>query len=149
MAAYGRLAGRRFATHELERIGPGVYRTTVPVPVHGTWKASIRLHTGLSLTSLPLYLPDDPAIPAAGLAAPARFERAFADEWIVLRREAKDVDGAVWIAASGAVALAMLALLAAWAAALHRLAVAPGVSPPKAGAPGSAGSSRPAVLSGT
>lgn len=140
--------GGGFATDALERVGPGVYRTTEPVPVHGTWKSAIRLHTGLTLTSLPLYLPEDRAIPAAGLPASPRFERAFADEGAVLRREAKDVDGALWFASSAVVALALIALLGAWAAALHRLAAA-GVNPPREAAPGSGESSRPAVLSGT
>jgi hypothetical protein len=140
--------GGGFETDALERVSPGVYRTTVPVPVYGSWKSSIRLHTGLSLTSLPLYLPEDPAIPAEGLAAPPHFERAFADEAVVLRREAKDVAGWIWTAASAAVALGMMVLLAAWAAALHRLAVAP-LSTPRAAAPGSGESSRRAVLSGT
>ncbi len=138
--------GGGFETHELERVNSGVYRTTASVPVYGDWKSSIRLHTGRTLASLPLYLPEDPAIPVEGLAAPPRFERAFGDEAVVLRREAKNADGWMWTAASAAVALGMMALLAAWAAALHRLAVAP---TPREAARESAASSPPAVLSGT
>ena len=56
---------------ELERVGPGVYRTTEPVPVHGGWKALVRLHAGDSLVGVPIYLPEDRAIPAPGGPGPA------------------------------------------------------------------------------
>ena len=63
----------------------------------------------------------------------------------MLRREAKDVDGWVWTLGTGGVALAMFLLMAAWAAALHRLASVT----PRAAATESAASSPPAVLAGT
>jgi hypothetical protein len=47
----------------LRRVGPGTYRTTQPIPVHGTWKSMVRLHRGRSLIAAPLYLPRDVAIP--------------------------------------------------------------------------------------
>ena len=49
---------------DLKRIGPGLYRTTEPVPVHDGWKAMVRVHTGSSLVAVPIYLPRDRAIPA-------------------------------------------------------------------------------------
>ncbi len=93
--------GGGFETEELEKVSPGVYRTTEPVPVYGNWKSAIRLHRGRTLQSLALYLPEDRAIPVEGVAATASFERPFADEGAVLRREAKDVDGWIWTLSSG------------------------------------------------
>jgi hypothetical protein len=106
----------------LERVRAGVYRTTKPIPVHGEWKALLRLHSGDSLRAAPIYLPHDPAIPAAEVPAPARFTRAFVPDKQVLQREAKD--GAPGLAAVGylsvlSFALGLLALMA-WG--LRRLA---------------------------
>ena len=99
----------------LEKVADGVYRTTAPLPVDGTWKSALRLHRGDTLASIPVYLPADPAIPAAEVAAPARFERPFAEDREILQRERKDdVPGWLW-GMSGLVVLgsgsALLALL--------------------------------------
>jgi hypothetical protein len=107
----------------LERTGPGVYRTTEPVPVHGNWKAMIRLHENSSLTALPIYLPRDEAIPVGETPAPAQFTRTFSDEHQLLQREAKGGPAflvALAYATVAAIALSLLVLIA-WA--LHRLAV--------------------------
>ena len=56
--------GGGFVLDRLERVGPGVFRSTKPIPVHGNWKALLRLHRGDSLQAVPIYLPRDPAIPA-------------------------------------------------------------------------------------
>jgi hypothetical protein len=107
----------------LERVEPGVYRTTEPIPVHGNWKAMIRLHDDSSLTALPIFLPRDEAIPVGETPAPARFTRSFGDEHQLLQREQKG-GGPLLVAVAystvAAIALSLLALLA-WA--LHRLAV--------------------------
>ena len=74
----------------MEEEEPGVWSTTEPLPVYGNWKALIRLHEGASILGLPVYLPEDPAIPAEGVAAPASFERSFVPEKQILQRELKD-----------------------------------------------------------
>jgi hypothetical protein len=74
----------------LEEVSPGVWRTTAPIPVHGTWKSQLRLHDGRSLLGVPVYLPADPAIPAPAVAADARFERPFQADKELLQREQKD-----------------------------------------------------------
>ena len=51
---------------DLERTGPGTYRTTEPVPVHGNWKVTLRLHTGSAIQGLPIYLPEDTRDPGQG-----------------------------------------------------------------------------------
>ncbi len=61
----------------LERVGPGVYRTTKPIPVHDGWKAMVRLQRGSTLVSVPIYLPLDRAIPAAEVPAAAPLHAGF------------------------------------------------------------------------
>jgi hypothetical protein len=107
----------------LKRVADGVYRTTEPIPVHGNWKAMIRLHEGNSLTALPIYLPRDTAIPVGEVPAPDRFTRAFGNEHKLLQREQKG-GGPLLVALAystvAAIALSLLVLLA-WA--LHRLSL--------------------------
>ena len=43
----------------LEKAGPGVWRTTNPIPVYGTWKSSIRLHKGTAVQGLAVFFPAD------------------------------------------------------------------------------------------
>jgi hypothetical protein len=107
----------------LKRTGPGVYRSTEPIPVYGNWKAMIRLHDANSLTALPIYLPRDEAIPVGETPAPARFTRSFSDEHQLLQREAKTGSPIVTALAYSAVAGIAFSLLALLAWALHRLAV--------------------------
>jgi hypothetical protein len=109
----------------LERTAPGVYRTTEPVPVHGNWKAMIRLHDGSSLTALPIYLPRDEAIPVGEVPAPAQFTRSFSDEHQLLQRESKGGPAALTVIAYATVLAITLSLLALLAWALHRLAAGP------------------------
>jgi hypothetical protein len=104
--------GSGFVLDRLERIGPGRYRTTRPIPVHGSWKALVRLHRGDSLLGAPIYLPDDPAIPVKGVPASARFTRPFVKEKQILQREQKgNVSPALTTAAYGVVAAIVLALI--------------------------------------
>src|SRR5207244_1317430 len=63
--------------------------TTSPLPVHGNWKALIRLQHGRSIVGVPVYLPEDRAIPAPALNAPPRFDRPFVVERHILQRERK------------------------------------------------------------
>ncbi len=102
----------------LERTGPGEYRTTEPLPVHGSWKANLRLHQGASLVSVPIYLPFDRAIPAPEVPARAAFTRSFVPDIELLQREHRD-DAPPFLAAAAyltvaSLALALLALIA-WA----------------------------------
>lgn len=107
----------------LERTGPGVYRSTEPIPVHGNWKAMIRLHDESSLTALPIYLPRDEAIPVGEVPAPAQFNRGFSDEHQLLQRESKGGPAVLTAIAYATVLAITLSLLALLAWALHRLAV--------------------------
>jgi hypothetical protein len=108
----------------------GVYRTTEPIPVHGNWKALIRLQRGNAIDGAPIFLPDDPAIPAAEVPAPASFARELVPDTQLLQREQKaDVAGSLSAIAYAAVAALALSLLALLAWGLHRLAVTSGIPP--------------------
>jgi hypothetical protein len=100
----------------LERIGPGRYRTTKPIPVHGGWKSTLRVHQGSSLVAVPIFQPEDRAIPAPETPATAGFTRGFQPDIVVLQRERKfDVPralGAVAYLTVLAIALALFALIA-------------------------------------
>ena len=52
----------------LEKVAPGVYRTTEPIPVYGGWKSTLRIQQGDALVSMPLFMPEDEAIPAPEVA---------------------------------------------------------------------------------
>jgi hypothetical protein len=106
----------------LERIGPGVYRTTKPIPVHGGWKSMFRLQQGDALVSMPLYLPRDRAIPAPEVPALARFTREFGADHEYLQRERKEgVPGGLTLSAYLTVLLIALSLMALIAWVLIRL----------------------------
>ena len=100
---------------ELERVGPGVYRTTEAVPVWGGWKAMVRLHTGDSLVGVPIFLPEDRAIPAPEVPAEPRFTRDFVRDLVLLQREKKDDVPAVLSTIAylvvAAIAAALIALI--------------------------------------
>jgi len=100
----------------LEEVGPGVYRTTKPIPVYGSWKSTMRIQQGDALISMPLFMPKDEAIPAKEVPAEASFTRAFQPDIEVLQRERKqDVSGALTLMAYLtvlAIALALIALIA-------------------------------------
>jgi hypothetical protein len=101
---------------QLERVGPGVYRSNEPVPLHGTWKSTLRLQDGRSVLGLPIYMPEDDAIPVAGIPAPPRFTREFVEDKLLLQREQKK--GVSPVLKTGAyltvllIAIAVVALLA-------------------------------------
>jgi hypothetical protein len=116
----------RLVVDRLQRVSEGVYRTTQPIPVHGSWKALIRLHTGNSITGLPIYAPADPAIPVGGVAAPRRFERRLHSDHQLLQREAKTQEAAITYGAYGTVLTITLLLIAMLAWGIHRVGVTAG-----------------------
>ncbi len=117
--------GAGLVVDPLERVGPGTYRTTEPIPVGGNWKTMIRLHSGSSLTAVPIFLPRDAAIPAPEVPARASFSRGFVDETQLLQREKTGGSPALVAIAYATVASISLSLLALLAWSLHRLAFPP------------------------
>jgi hypothetical protein len=114
--------GGGLVVDRLGRVREGVYRTSEPIPGHGSWKAELRLHRGRSLLGLPVYLPDDPAIPATGVPARAAFERPFVRDKDLLQREAKDGAAGLTLLGYGIVLAITLSIIALNAWALVRLA---------------------------
>jgi hypothetical protein len=107
---------------ELERTGPGVYRTTEPIPVYNGWKALVRLHRDDALLGVPIYLPRDEAIPAPEVPAESQLSRPFVRDLELLQRERKDdVPGALSLIAYVAVAAIAAGLVALIAWTLMRL----------------------------
>jgi hypothetical protein len=123
--------GDGFVVDRLRRVGPGRYRTNEPVPVHGNWKALIRLHNGNSLTAVPVFLPRDEAIPAKEVPAQAQFTRPFVADHQILQREQKAAASWLTIAAYGVVVAIALALLLLLVWGLHRLAAGGAAGPPR------------------
>ncbi len=114
--------GGGLALDQLERIGPGVYRSTEPLPVHGTWKALVRLHRDDTVAGVPIYLPEDTSIPAAAVPATDAFTRPFVDETEILQRELRDdVPGHLATIAYTVVASIVLAILLLLGWVLQRL----------------------------
>ena len=89
--------GGRLVVDRLRALGDGVYATTRPIPVGGTWKAMIRLQRGRDLAAIPVAMPADAAIPVPAIPARASVVRAFQPDLQVLQRERKqDVPGWLW-----------------------------------------------------
>ena len=105
--------GQGLVITDLERTGPGEYRTTEPVPVHGDWKTLLRVHDGRVLTAVPIYLPEDPAVPAEEIAATDGVTRAAVPEVDILQRELEESGGGLWTAAGLVVLACTLAIVAA------------------------------------
>ncbi|WP_244524703.1 hypothetical protein [Trujillonella endophytica] len=104
--------GDGLVVDDLERIGPGEYRTTEPVPLHGSWKTLLRVHDGRRLYAVPIYLPADEAIPADGIPAEDGVTRGAIPEIDVLQRELKESGGGLWAPANLVVLACTLALIA-------------------------------------
>lgn len=108
----------------MNRIAPGVYRAARPIPAWGPkWKSTIRLQRGRAVLGLPIYMPQDEAIPVKGIPAPSRFTRAFERDKKLLQREQKgNVPGFLTAGAYLAVLLIWSAMIATVSWALWRLA---------------------------
>ena len=74
----------------LTEVEPGVWRTEEPIPVHGEWKSLIRVHDGNSMGGVPIFMPEDTAIPAEEVPARPTFTRQVVAEKEILQREVKD-----------------------------------------------------------
>ena len=114
---------------KLERVGPGVYRSTQPIPLGGRWKVGLRLNRGRERGAVAMRLPVDRGLPnaeqtlptfataeeleramrnssGAELPAPASFNRPFGDDNLIVLRETKgNVGGWLWALGIGLTAL--------------------------------------------
>src|SRR5947209_11460643 len=125
----------------MRKVSEGVYESTRPVPVYGQWKTLLRLATVNSLQALPVYMPDDPAIPAKGIPAASHFTRAFVADKKVLQREAVGGSNTLQRIAYALLALIGLVWVAGIALGMRRLdrsADSAGGQPPFSGYRGGA-----------
>ena len=112
----------KLVLNRLKKLGEGVYQTTTPIPVHGDWKALLRVHKGDAILGVPIYLPNDPAIPAKEVPAKAQMTRPLTADHKILQREAKSVSGILPLIAYMGVLAVALALCALMTWGLGRLA---------------------------
>jgi hypothetical protein len=88
LAWQGKLANQRGeVVDNLEKVGPGHYRTTQPIPVWGSWKTVLRVHDGKTMAAVPIFLAADPGIGAPEVPAQASMTRPFVPEITILQRE--------------------------------------------------------------
>jgi O-6-methylguanine DNA methyltransferase len=126
--------GERSIVQPLERVGPGTYRTTEPIPVNGTWKSILRLHRDDEVLGMPVFLPRDTAIPAPEVPAPPTFTRGFQLDKKNLQREQKEgVSPSLSTGAYISVLLLTIGLLAILFWTLQRIYLRQGRPPPPAG----------------
>jgi hypothetical protein len=111
--------GLRLTT--LDEVSPGVYRTHGAVPVSGDYKTILRIATSGSQQALPVYLPEDPAIPAAGVPASPHFVRDFVPDVKILQREQVGGSDALKHTAYGILGVLALLWIATLALGLRRL----------------------------
>ena len=106
----------------MKKVGPGVWVTTKPIPVYGTWKSTLRLHEGRAVQGLGVFLPADKAIPVKEVPAKPSFTRSFQRDKKLLQREQKgDVQGFVKVFAYLTVLLIGLGLYSSMGWGLARL----------------------------
>ena len=119
----------------LHRLAPGVYRTTRPLPLSGSWKSLIRFQQGRTRADVPVYMPADPAIPAAAILAVSSVTRPFVSDTTLMQRERKhDVAGWLWSVATTVVLAIIGVLLAIIGWGLNRVGrLAAGGEPPRHG----------------
>ena len=107
----GRMENNRgLVIDRLDRVGPGHYRSTLPVPVWGSWKTLLRVQDGYTMTAVPIYEPADDAIPAPEVPAVQSFDRPFVHEITILQRE-RDQNAPGWLFNAGSIVVLILTLM--------------------------------------
>ncbi|BBZ39251.1 hypothetical protein [Mycobacterium conspicuum] len=107
----GRMQNHRgLVIDRLEKVGPGHYRSTMPVPVWGSWKTLLRVQDGYTMTAVPIYEPADDAIPAPEVPALASSSRGFVQEVTILQRE-RDQNAPAWLFTAGSIVVLIFTLI--------------------------------------
>ena len=107
----GRMENNRgLMIDRLEKVGPGHYRSTQPVPVWGDWKTLLRVQDGRTMTAVPIWEPADDAIPAPEVPALAQSVRPFVLEVTILQRE-RDQSAPAWLFTAGGIVVLILTLM--------------------------------------
>jgi hypothetical protein len=107
----GRMENNRgLIIDRLQKVGPGHYRSTQPVPVWGSWKTLMRVQDGYTMAAVPIYEPADDAIPAPEVPAMASFNRPFVQEVTILQRE-RDQNAPAWLFTAGSILVLVFTLM--------------------------------------
>jgi hypothetical protein len=107
----GRMQNNRgLVIDRLNKVGPGHYRSTQPVPVWGSWKTLLRVQDGYTMTAVPIYEPADDAIPAPEVPALTTSARPFVQEITILQRE-RDQNAPAWLFTAGSIVVLVLTLM--------------------------------------
>jgi hypothetical protein len=80
----------------LQRVGPGHYKSTRPIPASGSWKTLLRIQDGKTMAAVPIYLAADPGIGVQEMPAQASMTRDFVAEVKILQRE-RNFDQPAWL----------------------------------------------------
>ncbi|MBJ7459901.1 MAG: hypothetical protein JHD02_11970, partial [Thermoleophilaceae bacterium] len=105
-------------TAPMRKLGPGVWTTTEPLPVDGTWKSALRVHRGNVMGAVPVYMPADAALRLLSTPATAQFTRPVVmDRKMMQRERLTDVPGYFFALGSTLVAMmtVLLVMLLGWA----------------------------------
>jgi hypothetical protein len=116
---------RKSIVSDMKKISDnGVYRSETPIPVGGpNWKATLRLQRGRAVLGLPLYLPEDKAIPVKKVEAKDGETTQFVrDKKLLQREQKKGVPGFLTLAAYIGVMLIWIGMVVVVAWGLARLA---------------------------
>jgi hypothetical protein len=105
----------------MDEVSPGVYKSHGPVPVDGEYKTVLRLATSRAQQAVPIYLPEDKGIPAAGVPADPHFVREFVPDVKILQREQVGGSDALKHTAYGVLAFLALLWIATLSLGLQRL----------------------------
>jgi hypothetical protein len=95
--------------NRLQKVGPGHYVSTEPVPVWGDWKTLLRVHDGRDLAAVPIWAPADAAIPVPEIPVLTNGTRNFAFEVSILQRE-RDPGVPAWLFTAGGIVVLFLTL---------------------------------------
>jgi hypothetical protein len=106
----GMVNQRGLVIDRLDKVGPGHYRSTQPVPVWGSWKTLLRIQDGYTMTGVPIYEPADDAIPAPEVPALSSIDRPFVQEVTILQRE-RDQNAPAWLFTAGSIVVLILSLM--------------------------------------
>ena len=107
----------------LKNAGGGLYRGSKSIPIYGNWKATLRLQDGRRIIAVPVFMPNDPAIPAKEIPARAHVTRPFVPDHQLLQRERKKgVPTWLWTGACLVVLILGLCFLTALAWGVARVA---------------------------
>jgi hypothetical protein len=101
---------RGLVIDRLDRLGPGHYQSTRPIPVWGKWKTLLRVQDGRTLAGVPIYLPNDPGIGAQEVPAQASITRDFVHEITILQRE-RNFNHPQWLWTAGCLVVLVCTLI--------------------------------------